>query len=104
MSGGASRGAGPGEVIVAADKVEHAALAGELIARAIDEAVRERGVARVALSGGSTPAETYRYVASLELPWQAIEWFWVDERAVPPDHARDRGEPDPAPLIQTAAT
>jgi 6-phosphogluconolactonase len=78
----------PGEVIVASDKAEHAAFAGELMAQAMWTAIRERGLCRVAVSGGSTPAEAYRYLAALSLPWDKIEWFWVDERAVPADHAR----------------
>lgn len=76
------------ELVVAKDPTELAELAAELAARAIHEAVTTRGVARVALSGGSTPSATYRRLAALALPWDRVEWFWVDERAVPPDHAR----------------
>lgn len=76
------------EVIVATDADEHAALACELMARAIYAAATERGVARIALSGGTTPAQAYRRLAALSLPWEATEWFWVDERAVPPDSPR----------------
>jgi 6-phosphogluconolactonase len=78
----------PGGLVVAKDKAEHAALAGELMAQAMWTAIRERGLCRVAISGGSTPAEAYRYVAGLALPWDKIAWFWVDERAVPADHER----------------
>jgi len=76
------------EIVVARDRDEHAALAAELLGRAIDDAVRARGVARVALSGGTTPAEAYRRLAALALPFDRVEWYWVDERGVPPDHAR----------------
>ena len=76
------------EMHVAADDAELAALAAELMGRAIVEAVSERGVARVALSGGSTPADAYRHVAGFALPWDHVEWFWVDERAVPPSSER----------------
>lgn len=76
------------EIVVARDRDEHAALAAELLGRAIDDAVRARGVARVALSGGTTPAEAYRKLAALALPFDRVEWYWVDERGVPPDHAR----------------
>jgi 6-phosphogluconolactonase len=79
---------GPGEVIVAKDEDEHATLAAELLARAIQEAIDARGCARVALSGGNTPAPAYRKLATLDLPWERTEWFWVDERAVPPDSER----------------
>lgn len=76
------------DVIVARDRDEHAAFAAELLGRAIAEAVQERGIARVALSGGTTPAEAYRKVAALALPFDKIAWYWVDERGVGPDHAR----------------
>ncbi|MCC6558467.1 MAG: 6-phosphogluconolactonase [Polyangiaceae bacterium] len=76
------------EEIVARDADELAALAAELVARAIVEAVEQRGVARVALSGGAALSDAYRRLATLALPWGSIDWFWVDERAVPPAHAR----------------
>src|SRR5262249_45178485 len=76
------------EVLVAADATEHAAIAAELMARATADAVAARGVARVAVSGGSTPAMTYRRLAAFALTWKSVEWFWVDERAVAPDHDR----------------
>lgn len=76
------------EILVAADRAEHAALAAELLARAIVAAVDEQGVARVALSGGTTPSEAYQRLAALALPFDHVEWYWVDERGVPPDHAR----------------
>lgn len=76
------------EILVAGDRAEHASLAAELLARAITAAVGERGVARVALSGGTTPAEAYRRLAALALPFDHVEWYWVDERGVPPDHER----------------
>lgn len=51
-------------------------------------AVRERF--RVALSGGSTPKHLYGLLSkppfSREVPWHQVEFFWGDERAVPPDH------------------
>jgi 6-phosphogluconolactonase len=76
------------ETLVARDDVELAAFAAELTGRAVMDAVRGRGTARVALSGGSTPRPAYRRIADFDLPWSALEWFWVDERAVPPGHER----------------
>jgi len=77
-----------GETLVAADAAELATLGAELLARAIDDAVRTRGRARVALSGGTTPGPMLKELAGLALPWDRVEWFQVDERAVPPDHER----------------
>jgi 6-phosphogluconolactonase len=76
------------ESIVAGSREEHAALAAELLARAIQSAVDERGVARVALSGGTTPSDTYRALAGLALPWSKVMWFQVDERAGDPASER----------------
>jgi len=53
------------------------------------EAVRERGVCRIALSGGSTPKWLFQQLVALgrdALPWDAIDLWWGDERTVPPDH------------------
>ena len=76
------------ESIGAASREEHAALAAELLARAIQSAIDERGVARVALSGGTTPSDTYRALAALGLPWAQVEWYQVDERAGDPASPR----------------
>ena len=70
------------------DALSHAA-ADELgaIARA---AVRARGRCDIALSGGSTPRHLFGLLAQAgrdALPWDHIELWWGDERAVPPDHA-----------------
>lgn len=83
-----SSGSPSTETIVAATPEEQAVMAAELLARAIHEAIEARGVARVALSGGATPNETYRHLAGLALPWSQVEWYWVDERAGEPDSAR----------------
>ena len=44
----------------------------------------------VCLSGGSTPERLYELIAERhrsEVPWERIDWFWGDERFVPPDDA-----------------
>lgn len=48
--------------------------------------VQEHGVFRVSLSGGSTPKRLYEQLATSDLPWDRIEWYWGDERNVPPEH------------------
>lgn len=78
----------PPELVVASSDDELAALGAELLGRAIDGAVRARGRALVALSGGSTPGPVYRALTELALPWGDVVFAWVDERAVPPDHPR----------------
>jgi 6-phosphogluconolactonase len=53
-------------------------------------ALADRGRCTVALAGGRTPERLYRMLSGehrLGAPWQLVEWFWSDERCVPPDHA-----------------
>ena len=43
----------------------------------------------VALSGGSTPKILYQLLADqfqAQVPWSKTQFFWSDERHVPPDH------------------
>lgn len=58
----------------------------EMAARAVEE----RGVFRIALAGGTTPAAAYARLGQApwaeSLPWERTEVFWGDERPVPPDH------------------
>ncbi|MGH2382742.1 MAG: 6-phosphogluconolactonase [Candidatus Limnocylindria bacterium] len=53
-------------------------------------AIEARGVFRVALSGGGTPKQVYPLLLEPSrrdaVDWSAVEFFWGDERAVPPDH------------------
>ena len=59
-----------------------AAAAAELLA----DAVRAGG--HLALCGGRTVGEAYRSAAELAPDWNAVEIWWGDERAVPPDDER----------------
>ena len=57
-------------MFIASDAAEQAAFAAEFLARAILDSVERQSVARVALSGGTTPAEAYRRLARFALPWE----------------------------------
>ncbi len=58
----------------------------------LNQSVQERGRARIALSGGSTPRRMLELLGDPnaefrgQIPWPQLEIFFVDERAVPPDH------------------
>ncbi|KTG16965.1 MULTISPECIES: 6-phosphogluconolactonase [unclassified Guyparkeria] len=55
----------------------------------LSEAIRMRGVARIALAGGSTPRRLYQLLANRyrgALEWQRVEFYFGDERNVPLDH------------------
>ena len=73
----------------AADVAAHSA---KLFATKVEEAVATRGVARIAISGGSTPQASFKLLADPSgpyantVPWDKLQLFWVDERCVPPDH------------------
>lgn len=51
-----------------------------------DEAVVQKGIFTVALSGGSTPKILYELLVGAQVPWDKTHFFWSDERHVPPDH------------------
>jgi 6-phosphogluconolactonase len=58
----------------------------------IRAAAGARGKARIAISGGNTPKQTFELLADPsaqyreQIPWENLELYWVDERCVPPDH------------------
>lgn len=82
--------AGLNEVRVFENATELMNAAASEVLKAALRAVSERGRFTWALSGGSTPRDLYRLLASDpfrdRMPWKAIHFFWGDERHVPPDH------------------
>lgn len=77
-------------VLVCSDAAE---VAREGARRFVDwawQSIAQDGQFHVALSGGSTPRELYRLLATREfrsqVDWPRVHLFWGDERAVPPDH------------------
>jgi 6-phosphogluconolactonase len=73
------------EPTVVADAEAAARTCAERVAAAIDAARRERGIAHVALAGGSTPARTYELLAGLVGDWHDVHLWFGDERCVPLD-------------------
>lgn len=66
------------------------AAAAEFVTEA-NAAVQARGVFQVALSGGSTPQGLFTLLAGdaslrSRTPWDQVQFWWGDERHVPPDH------------------
>jgi 6-phosphogluconolactonase len=55
-----------------------------------EEAIRRHGRFTWALAGGSTPRRLYSLLAQPPflscVAWSRVEFFWGDERCVPPDH------------------
>ena len=84
----------PGEpaVVVLPDGPTLARHAAERVVTWAGAAVRERDVAHIALTGGSTPSDVYRILAAPPLrdrvPWRAVQLWWGDDRFVPRDDPR----------------
>lgn len=64
--------------------------AAEFVCDVAQESLARAGIFSLVLSGGSTPANTYRMLAQVSrqrlLDWSKVEIFWGDERCVAPTH------------------
>lgn len=78
-------------IVVKSTPVDLARAAADRFVQTVAESQRQHGVARIALSGGSTPRALFTLLASDEyankLDWKTVDIFWGDERTVPPDHS-----------------
>ncbi len=75
-----------------------AADAAAWIARRLRDAVRRRGVASLAVSGGSTAPPMFEVLATLDVPWRQVTVWQVDERVAPDgDPERNAGQLDLLP-------
>src|SRR5260370_11126210 len=73
--------------MVLADLTALYAPAAEEITHSAGEAFCRHGEFTLCLSGGSTPAATYELMATrlkLSVDWKEVQFFWGDERCVPP--------------------
>jgi len=76
--------------IILNDAQELYVRAAEEIAHISGEAICTHGEFTLCLSGGSTPAATYDLLATrfhLSVDWKEVQFYFGDERCVPPDHA-----------------
>jgi len=69
------------------DPQQTAAACAAQIIEWLSDAIRVRGLATLAISGGSSPRAMFGIFARAPLPWEKVHLFWVDERSVPPTHA-----------------
>jgi 6-phosphogluconolactonase len=79
------------ELTIVADVDAVYQAAADLFLKAALDAVDARGAFTVALAGGSTPRGLYSLLATGDkwraaVPWPQGEFFWGDERHVPPEH------------------
>ncbi len=76
------------------DGVALARRAAQYFVEMAEEAVAAQGLARIAISGGSTPKSAFELLSDpaqqwrARMPWDKLELYWVDERCVPPDDAQ----------------
>ncbi len=79
-----------GELIVCRTAEELGRKSAEFFVDAASAAVQRAGSFTVAFCGGLTPALMYRALVSSDLrdrvPWTKGEYFWSDERCVPPEN------------------
>jgi 6-phosphogluconolactonase len=75
------------EVIVLPSDEEVAQRAAPFICERVRAGVAERGAFSLALSGGRTPARMLELLGKeIDVPWEAVDVYQVDERIVPRDH------------------
>jgi 6-phosphogluconolactonase len=80
------------EVQILPDPAAIARRAAEKILESAATAVKEKGVFVISLAGGSTPKTLYTLLATdptfkSQFPWDKTQFFFGDERHVPPDDA-----------------
>jgi 6-phosphogluconolactonase len=72
---------------------EVAKAAAELFTSSVVASANTRGIARVAISGGTTPKAMFALLADpgqpfvKRVPWDKLDLYWVDERCVGPEDA-----------------
>jgi 6-phosphogluconolactonase len=75
---------------ISPDTPHLAQAAAEYVVEVAQSAIAGQKRFSIALSGGSTPRDLYRLLASSafakRLEWDNVHIFWGDERCVPPDH------------------
>jgi len=55
------------------------------VQRQMARALKERGEAHIALSGGSTPGATYELLGAEQAGWEGVQVWFADERCVGPE-------------------
>jgi 6-phosphogluconolactonase len=79
------------KVQIVSDAAALARAVADVFIATANHAVEKKGSFTVALSGGSTPKALYSLLTAdrdlnSRVPWQKIDFFFGDERHVPPDH------------------
>ena len=111
MSGPAGPGSAvaPGEprIVVLADAAAVADAAADHVMAGLRAAIEDRGVAHLALTGGSSAPPLYERLVSPDhraaVNWSRVHLWWGDERLVPRDHPASNAGLAAAILLEAAA-
>ena len=57
------------------------------ILKSAEDAIRERGVFKIVLAGGSTPRNVYAHLRNADTDWAKWHVYFGDERCLPPEDA-----------------
>jgi len=74
----------PAPIVVESEELAHRSA--EWLAEALTQALAGGGRCSFALSGGKTTGPIYRTLAGMKLPWERVDFYFADERCVPPDN------------------
>ena len=70
---------------IVVDEKELPRAAAGMLAQALKDVLASQPRCSFATSGGGTPGPIHRVLATLDVPWERVDFFFVDERCVPPD-------------------
>lgn len=74
-------------IVIANDLKDLSRKAAAEFVRIANDSIEKKGKFVIALSGGSTPRALNAQLLQADLDWSKCEFFFGDERNVPPDHA-----------------
>jgi len=81
---------GGARLVIVADEDEVAAESARRVVAALSDSVAQRGVAHIALTGGSAAVPLYKELRKpanrTTLDWRKVHLWWGDDRFVPIDH------------------
>jgi 6-phosphogluconolactonase len=63
---------------------EAARVCASFLVDSLDKTLQSQPHATIAISGGSTPRLLFSALATADVQWSKVHFFWVDERCVPP--------------------
>lgn len=74
------------EIIFDKDHIALARKGAAIIQRAANRLLKNKGHIVLGIPGGRSVKDLFLQLPSIELPWNKIHIFWVDDRMVPNDH------------------